>query len=163
MRRLILILICALGMVPMHINAQTSDEKAPIDALAQKVDSLEHELEYLNLSFEFESFYNRIYRLNNDVRIRIIDVHFFTDHKYFKKKYWELCIEDYKGYMRNMETLKAALEWKQLRFGLYKIIFSEAETENLSLILKMAENMYLQAENSLNSYKRAIDYYRDEL
>ncbi len=163
MRRLILILICALGMVPMHINAQTSNEKALIDALAQKVDSLEHELKYLYLSFEFKSFYNTIYQLNKDVEIRTIKVDYFIDHKHFTKKYWEVCLEEYKGYMRNMETLKAALELMQNSFGLYKIIFSEAETENLSLILKMAENMYLQVENSLNSYKRSIDYYRDEL
>lgn len=162
MKCLIYIVITTLIFVlPLGTKAETNTD-SKIEELSVQVDSLNHQINYLQMSFE-------AYVLNTDLKIFIQNVK--SEIEDMKMRiYHRNCDRDmygkynrlYDAFRDNLEATKGLIEVKQRLCHAMMITgeWSEEENSVLTKSFNITKGLYKQAELLLDMMKDYIDLYR---
>ena len=159
-----LLLSLALVLIfSINMSAQSQNSQTDIQTLTQRVDSLEHELSYLRLSYELYTLNSDISKLSNEVETRSIGVQLNFYRKNFSsrlvssyRQYYESCIEQKRSYSELAETKK---DYFILRMMTYN--FTESERRTLIACFNLIDKAFSLWEQQLDMLKISIDMYSD--
>ncbi len=169
-RTLVLIVVLLCTPIAYAQKEGSFSMVAPADStkevsLTQRIDSLEHELSYVKLSYE-------LYALNNDLAVFRSDIGITTSAIRLNICERNFDYKLYKSYKDNYETSKEQLlsfqeliETKKTYFWLKITIYPYSETEkNLLLASYMKiDKGYSALESSLKLMKVCLDMYKESL
>ena len=145
----------------MSMLGQTSNADDQFSQLSQKVDSLEHELSYMKLSYALDALNNAITIFNNKVYTKAIEIqlNIYTGNFDAKlseayKKYFDACINE-------KQSLNELIEAKKTFFvvKVYSYQFSELELDTLLANYNVINSVYEELESSMNLLRITIDAY----
>ena len=125
------------------VYAQSNDSQKEIQTLVQRVDSLEHELSYLRLTYELNTLYNR------NFNSKLGDAY---------QQYYETC-------QRKKQSISELIEAKKTLY-LIKVItypYSESELKTLKASYNVINDAYGSLGKSMELLKIVIDTYNEFL
>lgn len=140
---------------------QTSNADDQFSQLSQKVDSLEHELSYMKLSYALDAlntditiFGNQVYAKEIEIQLNIYNRNFDASLGEAYKKYFDACIN-------KKQSLYELIEAKKTFFAvkIYTYPYSELELDTLLASYNIINSAYETLECSLNILKTTIDAY----
>lgn len=180
MKKILLIaFVIIVTSLSLHINAQTNaqpaetvprtndiDLQSKVDNLTAQVDSLSHELLYLNLSYEVYTLNTdfEIFKLNIQETISGIRLDISNNKKLDRDFYWSHK-RLYNAYKENLDARKRLRNVKQ-KFFSFKSAANDLtynEKDNLNDYYSISENLIEQVEILLDTMKELLDIYYDNL
>lgn len=133
-------------------NAQPQNQQTEINTLAQKVDSLEHELSYLNLNYELSMLKLSLNTSTNEMYAKTIAIQLDLYNRNFNsnlgdgyKNYYDACV-----YQK--ESFDDLLETKKKYFALKIMTYPYTENE-----LKVLKASYLTVGTAYDTFKQTLD------
>lgn len=132
-----------------------------MQALVQRVDSLEHELLYLRLSYEINSLYADINLFANDLYTQSIAIELATYTGNFDTALAQACQMIYEQYLLKKESTSKLIAAKQI-FLVSKASPEILSEKELSLLLEQGsalDTAFKAVEAASNKLKTAIDGY----
>lgn len=165
MKRLICIawlaLIATLTFKGVSAHAQSQDLQKDVQILAQRVDSLEHELSYLKLNYELNKLNSDITMFANEVSTKSVGIqlNFYNRNFYSKlgdayQRYYESCQYRKRAISENIEASKTFYMVKVMTYP-----YTENELEVLKASYNVIDNAFDTLETSMDVLKNAIDAY----
>lgn len=134
-----------------------------MQALVQKVDSLEHDLSYLKLKSNLDKINSDIAIFINEVDIKSLEIRLFNSNNIFISKlsdmyqqYYQACQRKQQAYHENIEATKLLFEQQ-----LTKYPYSESEMDVLNKSSNVIDMSYESLEAAINFLKSAIDTYKE--
>ena len=130
------------------VYAQSNDSQKEIQTLVQRVDSLEHELSYLRLTYELNTLNSDITMFANEVYTKSIAI----------QQYYETC-------QRKKQSISELIEAKKTLY-LIKVItypYSESELKTLKASYNVINDAYGSLGKSMELLKIVIDTYNEFL
>lgn len=130
--------------------------------LVQKVDSLEHELSYLKLTYELfaldseiETFSNEVSTKSNAIELKLYNRDF--DYKLGKayQQYYEQCLDNKQSFENFIELKKKYLALKVITYP-----YSESELDLLMSYCDKIDTAYATLETALNMLKILVEAYQ---
>lgn len=140
--------------------AQSQKQQESNQALVQRIDSLEHELSYLKLSYD-------LYTLNSDMKMATAEMnaksleirtdvyHRNTGFEDVYQEYYETCERQKQAFH---DLIEAKKEFFMLKVMSYP--YSETELKTLKSSYKMIDAAYNTMEGSLKLLKVSVNSYR---
>lgn len=147
------------------VNAQSQNSQEKMQTLVQRVDSLEHELSYLKLTYELSTlnsdmtlFSNEIYTKSLDIQLNLYTRNFNSQLGYAYQRYYKSCQE-------RKQSISELIEAKKTFFALKVITypFSESEMNTLKTSYNVIDNAYKSIETSMELLKIVVDAYNKSL
>lgn len=162
MRTLIFLIISYSLYFSMQVKAQSTNEQTNIESLSQRVDSLEHELSYLKLTYELSSLNSDISMFSNDVRITSAAIELNVYSRNFDYRFGNAYLQNYEACQDKMESLQELIKQKKeflaLKFITYP--FTESELNVLMASYNSLDAAYKHLESSMKVLKLSVDFYR---
>lgn len=168
MKKLILFFIIALIGV-CNITAQTSkssqteDLKVSIDSLSSKLNTLQHNYEYLYCSYllsevqlSMKDLINQLSIKSNAILINCYHNRFNIDLYNAYRDNYNSCIELYESTKGKAESVTTSVALKIMTSN-----FTENEIEVLGQSCRFVDDCLRAAQNSLDYYKVVLDLYKD--
>lgn len=141
--------------------AQSYDSREEMRTLLHRVDSLEHELSYLKLSYELDKLNLDIGRLANDVHIYAMDIQLALYNRYFDSELYNSYQGQYDAYQVSKVALAGKIASVKMLYNVKIVVYPY--TENELNVLKSSYNLidsaYSVLERSMNLLKTAIVEY----
>ena len=142
--------LCPLVLVlsVFSVNAQSQDSQEVMQTLVQRVDSLEHELSYLKLTYELSTLNSDMTLFSNAMDIKSLEIQLNLYNSQDKK-----------------QSISELIEAKKTFFVLKVITypFSESEMNTLKASYNVIDNAYESIGNSMDLLKIVIDAYNKSL
>lgn len=169
-KELVLILVLLCTTIAYAQKNDSSFMVAPADStkdisLTQRVDSLEHELSYIKLSYELYTLNNDLSIFNNDIGVRTnaIQINIYTHN--FDYKLYKAYKDNYEATKDKLLSYQDLIETKKTYFWLKIITYPNTEVEKKLLLSSYMtiDKGYSQLESSLKLMKICLDMYKDSL
>lgn len=147
------------------INVKSQDSISEIQSLVQRVDSLEHELSYLKLTYELNSLNSDILIFVNDIKNEVMEIRLNIYNRNFDYDLYNSYKSYYKSCIRKKETLKGLIDVKKYYFTVKVVTFpfSESEMDILMSNYRLIDDTYDVLEKSINLFEVVVNAYRDLL
>lgn len=131
----------------------------------EKVDSLEHQLDFLKLSYEVYTLNTDLKLFTSDVNSQIKDMKISIYHHDCDRDMYRMYSRMYDAYRENLESTKGLIESKQGLFVAMMISreWSDSELSVLTQSYDMTKGLYHQAELVLDMMKDVLDIYRKRI
>lgn len=163
MKKILVILIMFIGTI--NISAQENNE-----AILQKIDSLQSQLNELQINYEFHKLESELQRFNLDLKTFCNDVacgsnailiscyHGYADKELYEsyKNRYDACVYLLDSYKENFNVTKEYLNLK-----INKIKFSFLQSKLIDQSINALNAAFNAAEHSLNHYKTVMSMYKD--
>lgn len=161
MRKLLFFLVCALSSI--SIQAQSQDSQMEVHTLVHRVDSLEHELSYLNLTYELYTLNSDITMFANEVYTKSIALQLNLYNRIFNSKLGQSYQQYYESCLHKKQSLYRLIEAKKEFFTLKVITYSYTESELDTLMAKynIIDSAFDTLEQSMSMLKITIDAYKE--
>lgn len=165
MNKVIFIVFLVFCAIPMSAQSNSSIVQSEMNADTQRVDSLEHALSYLNLSYELGRLSTDLTIFSNEVRIFSLGIRLDLATRNFayqlrtgNRQYYESCLERKQSYCDLIEA-------KKNFFALMLIThsFSESELGTLMANYNLINDAFQLLEKSVNFLKITIDAYNEAM
>lgn len=151
----------------LFAQAQTSviDSLEKSSTLINRVESLEHELSHLKLSYELDKLAMDIQLCQLDISKNVTDIRYALSQKFFKKKLASAFEEEYEASRTSVQSLKDRVCLMESKIEDDSNLYSYEESEKVQLTLRLVYIRLLMKsfEPSLNVYESTVDYYKDKL
>lgn len=152
----------------ISIQAQSEDSlsqntQMEVQTLVQKVDSLEHELSYLNLTYELYTLNSDIQMFANQVQINAIEIRLNIDNRQFNSKLGRVYKRNYEASQQKQQSIFRLIEEKK-RFFALKVLtypYSESELNTLMAHYNVIDGAYDLLEKSMDMLKIATNAYNE--
>lgn len=147
----------------ISIQAQQSqDSQMEEQALVQRVDSLEHELSYLKLTYELYTLNSDITMFANEVYTKSIAIQLDLYNRNFNSKLGNAYQQYYESCLDKQQSILNLIEARKKSFALKVIIYpyTESELNVLMASYNVIDDAYGTLEQSMNMLKITIDAYR---
>ena len=147
----------------ISIQAQQSqDSQMEEQALVQRVDSLEHELSYLKLTYELYTLNSDITMFANEVYTKSVSIRLDLYNRNFNSKLGNAYQQYYESCLGKQQSILNLIEARKKSFALKVIIYpyTESELDVLMASYKVIDDAYGTLEQSMNMLKITIDAYR---
>ena len=134
------------------VHAQSNDSQKEIQTLVQRVDSLEHELSYLKLTYELNT-------LNSDITMFSNEVYLYNRN--FNSKLGDAYQQYYETCQRKKQSISELIEAKKTLY-LIKVItypYSESELKTLKASYNVINDAYDSLGKSMELLEIVIDTY----
>lgn len=133
--------------------------------LINRVESLEHELSYLKLSYELDKLAMDIQFCQLDISKSVTDIRYYLSQKFFKRKLASALEEGYEVSKTSVQSLIDRAYLMESRIENDSNLYSYEESEKMQLTVKLTYIKLLMKsfEPSLNKYESIVDYYKDKL
>ena len=147
------------------VNAQSQNSQEEMQTLVQRVDSLEHELSYLNLTYELSTLNSDMTLFTNEINIKSLEIqlnlynrNFNSQLGYEYQRYYKLCQEHKQSISKLIEAKKTFFVLKVITYP-----FSESEMNTLKAGYNVIDKAYESIENSMEVLKIVVDAYNKSL
>ena len=157
-----IIISILLFLCTFSINAQSINNQEESLSLVQRVDSLEHELSYLKLSYELSTLNSDIVMFSNEVYTKSLAIQFDLYNRNFDttlgkayQKYYESCLQKQDSYANLIEAKKTFFALKVITYP-----YTESELNTLFASYNVINDAYKSLESSMELLKLTIDAYR---
>lgn len=168
----VLVLIVVLLCTPIaHAQKEGSSSMvAPADStkeisLTQRIDSLEHELSYIKLSYELYTLNNDLAVFKNNIGITTNEIQINIYERNFDYKLYSAYKDNYEANKDKLLSFQELIKAKKTYFWL-KITtypYFENEKELLLASYMTIDNGYSALESSLELMKVCLDMYKESL
>ena len=147
------------------VNAQSQNSQEEMQTLVQRVDSLEHELSYLKLTYELSTLNSDMQLFTNEIDINLLEIrlnlynrNFNSQLGYEYQRYYKLC-------QKKKQKISELIEAKKTIFVLKVITypFSESEMNMLKASYNIIDDTYKLIGNSMEFLKFVVDAYHKSL
>ena len=147
------------------VNAQSQNSQEKMQTLVQRVDSLEHELSYLNLTYELSTLNSDMTLFTNEINIKSLELqlnlytrNFNSQLGYTSQRYYKSCQEHKQSISKLIEAKKTFFVLKVITYP-----FSESEMNTLKAGYNVIDKAYESIENSMEVLKIVVDAYNKSL
>ena len=147
----------------ISIQAQSQNSKKEVEVLVQRVDSLEHELSYLQLTYKLYTLNSDITMFANEVSTRSIQLQLDLYNRNLTSKlgnvyqqYYEACLDKKQSILGLVESTKKFLTLKVITYP-----YTESERNVLMASFKAIDSAYATLERSMSVLKIAVDAYKE--
>ena len=147
------------------VNAQSQNSQEKMQTLVQRVDSLEHELSYLKLTYELSTFNSDMTLFSNEIDIKMLDIQFNLYNRNFDSQLGYAYQRYYKSCQERKQAISKLIEAKK-KFFVLKVItypFSESEMNTLKANYNVIDKAYESIGNSMELLKIVVDAYNKSL
>lgn len=161
MRKFLFFLVCVLSSI--SIQAQSQDSQMEVHALVHKVDSLDHELSYLKLTYELYTLNSDITMFANEVYTKSIAIQLDLYKRNFNSKLGQSYQQYYESCLHKKQSIYELIEIKKEFLKLRVITYPYTESELKTLIgsYNVIDNAYNVLEHSMSMLKITIDAYKE--
>lgn len=163
MEKILCLIVFMLSCFTIHAQSQNQQEE--IKALVQRVDSLEHELSYLKLSYELNTLYTDMTMLTSQVEIKLSDIKMDIYHRNFNpqfvdmyQRYYESCQGQKQAFSKNIEATKELFFLKVMTHS-----YSETELSVLNASYERIDKVFESLETTIDYFKAIADVYAKDL
>ena len=137
------------------VYAQSNDSQKEIQTLVQRVDSLEHELSYLRLTYELNTLNSDITMFANEVYTKSIAIQLDLYNRNFNSKLGDAYQQYYETCQRKKQSISELIEAKKTLY-LIKVItypYSESELKTLKASYNVINDAYGSLGKSMELLK----------
>ena len=147
------------------VNAQSQNSQEKMQTLVQRVDSLEHELSYLNLTYELSTLNSDMTLFSNAIDIKSLEIQLNLYNRNFNSQLGYAYQRYYKSCQEKKQSISKLIEAKKTLFVLKVITypFSESEMNTLKAGYNVIDKAYESIENSMEVLKIVVDAYNKSL
>lgn len=147
------------------VNAQSQNSQEKMQTLVQRVDSLEHELSYLKLTYELSTLNSDMTLFSNAINIKSLDIQLNLYNRNFNSQLGYAYQRYYKSCQERKQSISELIEAKKTFFVLKVITypFSESEMNTLKTSYNVIDNAYKSIETSMELLKIVMDAYNKSL
>lgn len=159
MNKLLCFLVFVLSFFSAH--AQSQDSREEMQILAQRVDSLEHELSYLKLTYELNTLNSDITMFANEVYTRSIAIQLDLYNQNFNCTLGDSYQRYYESCQRKKQSISELIEAKKTFFTLKVITYpyTESELNTLMASYNVINDAFDTLKSSMDVLKITIDAY----
>lgn len=145
------------------LQAQSQNHETEFDVLVQRIDSLEHQLSYLKLTYELNTLKSDIMMFGNEIDTKSISIQLDLYSRNFSSRLGNLYLDYYKSCLKEKESFSELIETKKNISALNAITYSytESEVNTLKAFFNLIQTAYDKLEYSLNLLKETINIYRE--
>lgn len=149
------------GSFSMVAPADSTKEISPI----QRIDSLEHELSYVKLSYELYTLNNDIVVFKNDINITTNNIQIDIYRQNFNYKLYKAYKYNYESIKKKLLALQELIEKKKTYLWHKITIYPYSENEKNLLLSNymLIDKGYSALESSLKLMKVCLDMYEESL
>lgn len=147
------------------VNAQSQNSQEKMQTLVQRVDSLEHELSYLKLTYELSTLNSDMTLFSNAIDIKSLEIQLNLYNRNFNSQLGYAYQRYYKSCQEKKQSISELIESKKTFFVLKVITypFSESEMNTLKASYNVIDNAYESIGNSMEILKIVVDAYNKSL
>lgn len=147
------------------VNAQSQNSQEKMQTLVQRVDSLEHELSYLKLTYELSTLNSDMTLFSNAINIKSLDIQLNLYNRNFDSQLGYAYQRYYKSCQERKQSISELIEAKKTFFVLKFITypFSESEMNTLKTSYNVIDKAYESIETSMELLKIVVDAYNKSL
>ena len=147
------------------VNAQSQNSQEKMQTLVQRVDSLEHELSYLNLTYELSTLNSDMTLFSNAIDIKSLEIQLNLYNRNFNSQLGYEYQRYYKSCQEKKQSISKLIEAKKTLFVLKVITypFSESEMNTLKAGYNVIDKAYESIGNSMEVLKIVVDAYNKSL
>ncbi len=147
------------------VNAQSQNSQEKMQTLVQRVDSLDHELSYLKLTYELSTLNSDMELFSNAINIKSLDIQLNLYNRNFDSQLGYAYQRYYKSCQERKQSISELIEAKKTFFVLKVITypFSESEMNTLKTSYNVIDNAYKSIETSMELLKIVVDAYNKSL
>lgn len=160
MDKLFLCLFILLSSLSSYCQTQNIDAK--LDSLVQRVDSLEHELSYLKLSYELASLNSDVTMFANEAYTKAIAIQLDLYNRNFDSRLASAYRCYYESCENKMQSFSELIEAKKTFFAVkvFTYPYSESELKTLLASYNVINNAYETLQSSMELLDLTIKEYR---
>ncbi len=157
------LLVLVLSIFSVNAQSQNSQEKK--QTLVQRVDSLEHELSYLKLTYELSTLNSDMTLFSNAINIKSLEIQLNLYNRNFNSQLGYAYQRYYKSCQERKQSISELIESKKTFFVLKVITypFSESEVNTLNASYNVIDNAYESIGKSMELLKIVVDAYNKSL
>ncbi len=157
----VLVLFMASAFYSAHAQAQDSQEE--MRTLAQRVDSLEHELSYLQLDYQLYTLKSDIEMLKSEVVTKSIEIRLDFYNRNLDSGLCDSYNRLYEVYQSSKQSKSKLIDIMKLLFIVKKATssYSESELDKLETYYNTIDSAYNTLEASMSMLKTCIDMYNE--
>jgi len=161
MRKFLFFLVC--GLFSISIQAQSQNSQMEVHALVHRVDSLEHELSYLKLTYELYTLNSDITMFANEVYTKSIAIQLNLYNRNFNSKLGQSYQQYYESCLHKKQSIYGLIEAKKKFFTLKVITYpyTESEQDTLMASYNVIDDAFDTLEHSMSMLKITIDAYKE--
>ena len=166
MKKILSFLVFVFPFISIQARSQDSLPQNPQvekQTLVQRVDSLEHELSYLKLTYELYTLNSDIKMFANEVDTKSIEIRLDLYNRNFNyklgdsyKQYYESCQHHQQSIFRLIEARKKFFDLKVMTYP-----YSESELNTLMASYNVVNEAYDILDRSMKKLKIIIDAYNE--
>lgn len=147
------------------VNAQSQNSQEKMQTLVQRVDSLEHELSYLKLTYGLSTLNSDMTLFSNAIDIKSLEIQLNLYNRNFNSQLGYAYQRYYKACQEKKQSISELIESKKTFFVLKVITypFSESEVNTLKASYNVIDNAYESIGNSMEILKIVVDAYNKSL
>lgn len=143
------------------VHAQSQNSREEMQILAQRVDSLEHELSYLKLTYELDALNSDIKMFANEVYTKSIAVQLDLYNRNFNSILGDSYQQYYESCQHKKQAISELIEAKKTFFTLKVITYpyTESELKTLMASYNVINDAFDTLKSSMDVLKITIDTY----
>lgn len=147
------------------INAQSQNSQEKMQTLVQRVDSLEHELSYLKLTYELSTLNSDMTLFSNEIHSKSLEIQLYIYNRNFNSQLGNAYQQYYKSCQEKKQSISELIEAEKTFFVLKVITypFSESEMNALKAKYKVIDKAYDSLSKSMELFKIVMDAYNESL
>lgn len=163
MKNFVLLLFFTLFISSLNAKGENSESEMKI--LAQKVDSLDHELAFLKISYELHMLNAEINTFINQVDIKSTNILLFIADRHYTYDLWDKYKKLYESSKRNKESIYELINAKGdlLYLMSLKYNFSKSEQDNLIACYSAIKSSFNLLDISLDYLKSTLEVYKKHI
>ena len=161
MNKIIISFIFALSFFTAQAVSQNDKKDISTISLSQKVDSIEHELSYLKMSYELSSLNNDITMFVNEIYTKSLAIQLNIQSRYLDRRLTNSYTEYYDACKYKQNSISELITVKKTFFNL-KYITSDFSKEESNVLLKsidVIDSAYDSLESSMSLLKVSLETY----
>lgn len=147
------------------VNAQSQNSQEKMQTLVQRVDSLEHELSYLKLTYELSTLNSDMTLFSNEIHSKSLEIQLYLYNRNFNSQLGNAYQQYYKSCQEKKQSISELIEAEKTFFVLKVITypFSESEMNALKAKYKVIDKAYDSLSKSMELFKIVMDAYNESL
>lgn len=161
MNKIIISFIFALSFFTAQAVSQNDKKDISTISLSQKVDSIEHELSYLKMSYELSSLNNDITMFANEIYTKSLAIQLNIQSRYLNRRLTKSYTEYYDACKHKQNSIFRLITVKKTLFIL-KYSTSDFSKEESNVLLKsydVIDSAYDSLESSMSLLKVSLETY----
>lgn len=166
MKKILQTLVFVLCAMSIHAQSQpqpAKDQQGDMNALVHKIDSLEHELSYLKLTYELYTLVTDITIFANEVQMKALTVQLSLYTQNVNSKLADSFQQVYESYLNKKQATSDLIKAKKDFFNLKILTYSYTESELNTLVANynFIDDVYDLLDNSMKMLRISVDSYKE--